>query len=1467
MPTAKRLLRGLALTVTGVALTLLVAAGALYAWLQSDAGRDWTRRQAEAALSTPGESEVALETLDGRLPQSLRISGLTVGDAEGVWLRAEGLAIDWRLLGLLRGRLEVARLSAESIEVLRAPAPPEAPEADEAESGLSIPRLPVEVVVERLAVETLDLAPSILGETARFEIDGGSRAQPDGSLDARLTVARSDGGLGRLAAEAAYRAEEDRLALTLELSEAEGGLSAYLLDLPGRPAVDLRLAGDGPLSDWRGELTARLEGLLRGEADLTLRRGADIAFDLSAEAQVTPATTEPPWQLLAGAQSLRIEGAWREAGTLSVTKLSLEGDALEVEGAGTLDPAGDRIEAQLTAELHDDAPLARWLGAERVDGVRAEVALGGSLSRPRVEAELRAAEAAVDGVAARGLQVQARFEASEDLLEAPARGRLSAAATVEDLEIRDDPELQSVVGRAFEAKLEGKLDLAASLLEAERLTLASEAFDVEASGRLGLDDGRGEIQTRTRYFALSRLDEITGLGLKGSAEIAGPLKVEGFGSRLAGRLRGRLRDANSEVEIVAGLLSAEAALDSHLDLDLGPESLTLRGMKITTAAAEVSGDLALLDGFEALSGSFQLSLPETGLLSDALGVALQGPGAVTARLEGPSDNPELTGTASAEALRLEGLEISKISAAYRTTSLVPTVAARVEAEASSPLGPLSAVTELSLEDEDLRLSSLQASAPDGKVTGTLAAPLDGGPVTGKLRAAFRDLGGVLALARLSGGGKGEAELELTGTGGRQSARLAATIENASLKTDDTSAPLQAASLALTLQAEDPAAGGPGRFELKGSGLSRDALTLDGLTVAGDGRAGDLALSLRAEGHWIEPLSLEAQGRLVLSDGKLTAELRQAKGRALGESFRLADPARLELAGENFRLSGLNAEIGAGRLAAEAALEPKGLQASLQLDDLPARLADLAAPLGLEGRISGEASIEGPRAAPRGHLSLQGSDLRTSRLTGAPASQIALTGRWQDGRARLDGKLRAAEAAEAEFSAELPLRLDPGSLAPDLPDDQPIEGQLRWQGETGRLLAFLPVADHRLQGEGDIAIALRGTLAKPQVEGRIAVSGAEYESLESGTLLKDLDLLIELSEDSARIARLSATDGGDGTLSAEGQVALAPASGFAFDVSMELEDFHLVRRDEVTAAASGQVRIEGDAEAARLTGRLATDRVEVSILGSLPPEVVKLDVIEEDGTGQSSGARAVREVQAPYGLDLDMTVELPQKVFVRGRGLDSEWSGRLLVKGRAEKPQVSGQITLVRGRLSVVGKSFELQSGRIRLPEDPGAEPELDIVSQYETEDLVVTARVTGPVSNPEIALTSRPELPKDEIVSRVLFNKGVGNLTAVEAAQLAVALPELTGSSGGFDIMGFLRQTVGVDVLQLDTTEGKNGPAPAVKAGKYVTEDVYLGVKQGATVESSSVNVEIELTPNISVESEVSQTGETKSGVKFKLDY
>jgi translocation and assembly module TamB len=56
-------------------------------------------------------------------------------------------------------------------------------------------------------------------------------------------------------------------------------------------------------------------------------------------------------------------------------------------------------------------------------------------------------------------------------------------------------------------------------------------------------------------------------------------------------------------------------------------------------------------------------------------------------------------------------------------------------------------------------------------------------------------------------------------------------------------------------------------------------------------------------------------------------------------------------------------------------------------------------------------------------------------------------------------------------------------------------------------------------------------------------------------------------------------------------------------------------------------------------------------------------------------------------------------------------------------------------------------------------------------------------------------------------------------------------------------------------------------AATYAAEGVYLGVKQGVTDESGAVAVEIEVTPNISVESEIGITGESDIGVKFKWDY
>jgi translocation and assembly module TamB len=120
-----------------------------------------------------------------------------------------------------------------------------------------------------------------------------------------------------------------------------------------------------------------------------------------------------------------------------------------------------------------------------------------------------------------------------------------------------------------------------------------------------------------------------------------------------------------------------------------------------------------------------------------------------------------------------------------------------------------------------------------------------------------------------------------------------------------------------------------------------------------------------------------------------------------------------------------------------------------------------------------------------------------------------------------------------------------------------------------------------------------------------------------------------------------------------------------------------------------------------------------------------------------------------------------------------------------------------------------------------------------------------------------------------LFDKGASKLSQVEAAQLAITLAQLSGKGGGAgNAMEFARKTLGVDVLRLDETRTVSGDrAAAVSAGKYLTEDVYIGVKQGASSESGAVGVEVEVTPNIVIESEVRRSGESDTSIKFKLDY
>ena len=103
-----------------------------------------------------------------------------------------------------------------------------------------------------------------------------------------------------------------------------------------------------------------------------------------------------------------------------------------------------------------------------------------------------------------------------------------------------------------------------------------------------------------------------------------------------------------------------------------------------------------------------------------------------------------------------------------------------------------------------------------------------------------------------------------------------------------------------------------------------------------------------------------------------------------------------------------------------------------------------------------------------------------------------------------------------------------------------------------------------------------------------------------------------------------------------------------------------------------------------------------------------------------------------------------------------------------------------------------------------------------------------------------PQLPQDEVLARLIFNRGINELSPFQIAQLAAAAAELAGG-GNKSLLGNLRAATGLDDLDVVTDSAGNA---AVRAGRYISDNVYLGVEAGAKG-STKGTVNLDITENL----------------------
>jgi len=1292
-------------------------------------------------------------------------------------------------------------------------------------------------------------------------------------------------GPGRLAAERLV-ASLSGGAVVLEGLSGRFPDALRLHHLEVRDAAGAWLLADDVALDWsptrllqRTALIERLEA-----ARVQVPR-------LPASSATAPSAESKPFTLPVRVTAERIHVARAElgAGVLgTAAALSVDGhaDAQSLQTASA-ELALQRLDApgsyKATVNI-DPARIAAMLDAAEPDGglIAAAASLPG-LGPLSVKASLdgpRNAAATSLALTAGPLQAQAR--GTLDLEGSAADLDVSASAPA--MTPRPDVSWQSV---ALQARVHGPFTApdAAGQLRIEGLAAAGAAVqrlvaDVQGNaGRIGLHatadgvrlpgpdptllaaapvvldaDARLDDPARPATFALThplltiKGDAKTGDDISANADVTAadlaPLAAIG-GVDLHGSTALRLRaamaggvtrvDLDGKVSVTGGLSPVPALIG---DATLGA-SAQLAGSDVTLSRLEVDGKALRLSAqgtskAGALDATYRLGLADLAAIAPTLTGAVEADG----RVQGPMD-----------ALSLDTVIKGEVGAPNVPRGPV-TLNIALQGLPGAPTGQVTA--EGTLEGAPLALNLAAQRAPDGALHATIE------------RADWRSLHAEGALT-LPAGAKlplGQVHLRMTELAdlrpfigqplsGSVSAKASLDAQAATLDLDARNAGLPGSRVGravLTARVADPTnqpvmdarltvegidaggAKGSAKVEVSGPQAALAVRATASLQVSGT----DAQISTAA--------TVDAPAKVVQL-GTLTVA-------AKGETLRLLAPAQIRLA-DGVAVDRLRLGVREAVLDVAGRLSPT-LDATVTLR-APADLARLAAPeYAAEGTIALDARLTGTPTQPTGTIkaTANGIRLRTGPGRSLPAANLAATVQLAGTAARIDARLSAGPSLQLAVTGQAPL----GAGALDL----------RANGALDLLLLdpVLTAGGRRARGRVALDAMVAGTAAAPRISGTAQLSGGELQDFTQGVRITDIAASLRADGDTVRIASFTGR-AGPGTVAASGSVGVL-APGLPVDLTITARNARPLASDRLTADLDADLTVRGQAAGTlQAAGRIGIKRAEIRIPERLPTNIAVLDV-------RRPGEKPPAPPTEGNAVGLDLTINAPRAIFVRGRGLDAELAGELRIKGTSTAPQVSGGFDLRRGTISVAGTTLTFTRGRVGF-DGTGVtgkiDPTLDFAADSTTGSVTATLSITGYASAPKIKLTSVPELPQDEVLAYLLFKRSAKDLGPFQLAEIAAAVASLTGvGGGGANPLESVRKGLGLD--RLSVGGGASGSAPSVEAGRYVRNGVYVGAKQGTTGSQTQATVQIDIAKGLKAQTDVGTgQGGNSVGLSYQFEY
>jgi autotransporter translocation and assembly factor TamB len=517
---------------------------------------------------------------------------------------------------------------------------------------------------------------------------------------------------------------------------------------------------------------------------------------------------------------------------------------------------------------------------------------------------------------------------------------------------------------------------------------------------------------------------------------------------------------------------------------------------------------------------------------------------------------------------------------------------------------------------------------------------------------------------------------------------------------------------------------------------------------------------------------------------------------------------------------------------------------------------------LTGQIDGTASVTGELSSPRVDANIA---ISTGSVNGVPFERLAGTAHYADRQLGLDMALEAGASGRLTAKGTMPV----GKAT----EDQPLPPyDLRIESDAINLALFQPLVTHaeQLAGTGRFDLTVRGAAGAGGIFGTAAIEGASFTMAVTGVTYPRLDAKVTANGDQLIFDQfgLQDDDGHVATVAGTMKILERGRPG-AFNLRVSAKDFHVLKNHFGELTLTPDLRVSGDLSAPLVVGTIEVERgvLEVS------------DLLERFGASgyrrsAETGAEQVRAAVDAQGRasggSYSISLDFSDSLVLRGRDVrgtrgsigmgdvNITLGGALtLAKDPGTPLTLAGEVEVVRGSYEFQGRRFNiLPDSTLRFRGEEFLDPALDVTAERQIEGVTATVHVGGSMRQPEITLSSTPQLDQGDILSLIVFNQTMNELPTSQKTSLATRAGTLAARALATPIADSVARALDFDLFEVTPTDDPNGGA-ILTVGRQINDKLFVGFRQqlGAD-EVSQVTFEYRLTQFLRVVTSFAQGAE-----------